>query len=69
MDTKYIVGFLGALVLLLAIGTGYNYYRIDQLNERVILDHQKHEEYNQRLNKLEGVRPIGKTGSIGSLEK
>ncbi len=57
-------GFLGALVLLIVAATGYNYYRLDQMSERVLLDHQKIEELEKKVGT---VKPQGKTGSIGSL--
>lgn len=64
---KMINGILMAMIVVLMVGTGYNYYRQDQINERVLLDHAKHEEYSKRLDALEGKRPVGKVGSIGAL--
>lgn len=64
---KTLIGFMAAVVVGVGLLSGYNGYRIDLLNERILLDHQKHEEYTKRLDVLEGKKPTGKTGSVGSI--
>ncbi len=69
MDKNMLTGFILAIIVLLGVATGYNYYRLDQINERILMDHNKHDDYDRRLNVLEGkpAKPTGKLGSVGSL--
>lgn len=59
---KTLMGVLAGLLLFTVAATGYNYYRIDQLNERVLLDHAKLESI-----KPAEVKPVKPNGSVGAL--
>lgn len=64
---KTLNGFMAAVIVCVGMLAGYTNYRVDTVNERILLDHAKHEEYSKRLDTLEGKKPTGKTGSVGSM--